>query len=488
MCTTRLLFIPLLILLFGTPAAGQNAFYYGQDLSFVNQMEDCGAEYKRDFDPVDPYALFADLGTNLVRVRLWVDPSWWQEPLNQPDGVRPWYSDFEDVKLTIQRAKDQGMKVLLNFHYSDFWADPGNQLIPRSWLEAANDPEALADSVYNYTLATLNELEAEGLMPELVQVGNETNPGVLVHIPVEDGFGVAETVAEFDDWQRHALIYNAGIQAVRDAGAQSDIQPQIALHWSGISGIDWWIENLTQNGVSDFDIIGFSYYYAWHGESIGTMKSVVESLRSDFPEYDVMALETAYLWSQDYGEIINEPDPQYLPVSPETQLDYMVDYTRAVKSAGGIGVIFWEPAWVDTPCVTPWETGSSHTHVAFFDPYETNFIENGGGNWTNFEFYEDLVSIPENSDEVPAKIALHQNYPNPFNPSTMISYSLDAATDVRLTIYTVQGQTIRTLIKSHQPAGTHQVSFDATGLAGGLYLYQLKTPETSITRKMMLIK
>lgn len=183
------------MLFFGMPAAGQHSFYFGQDLSFVNQMEDCGAVYKRDFEPVDPYKLFVELGTNLVRVRLWVDPSWWQEPLNQPDGVKPWYSDFEDVKLTIQRAKNEGLQVLLNFHYSDFWADPGRQLIPRNWLEAANNPEALADSVYNYTLAILNELEADGLMPGLVQVGNETNPGMLVHIPVEDGFEVAETVA-----------------------------------------------------------------------------------------------------------------------------------------------------------------------------------------------------------------------------------------------------------------------------------------------------
>lgn len=201
-----------------------------------------------------------------------------------------------------------------------------------------------------------------------------------------------------------------------------------------------------------------------------------------------MALETAYLWSQDYGGIINEPDPQFLPVSPETQLEYMVEYTRAVKLAGGIGVIFWEPAWVDTPCVTPWETGSSHTHVAFFDPYETNFIENGGGNWTNPEFYDDLVSTPEDPDGIPVKVELHQNYPNPFNPSTIISFSLEAPTDVSLTIYSVHGQKIRTLVKSHQSAGTHQIRFDASDLASGLYFYQLRTSETSITRKMMFIK
>jgi len=98
-----------------------------------------------------------------------------------------------------------------------------------------------------------------------------------------------------------------------------------------------------------------------------------------------MVAETGYIWStQNFdalGNIVRDPDPQYLPVIPEKQIEYMTDYTRAVMRAGGIGVVFWEPAWVTTPCRTPWGIGTSHDHLVFFDPVNTNFMENGGGRW-----------------------------------------------------------------------------------------------------------
>ena len=102
-------------------------FYFGNDLSYVNQMEDCGAVFKENMGPKDVYQIFADHGTNLVRVRLWVDPTW-QNSLEQPEGVKSQYSDFEDVKETIARSKAAGMGVLLDFQMSDFWADPGKQI------------------------------------------------------------------------------------------------------------------------------------------------------------------------------------------------------------------------------------------------------------------------------------------------------------------------------------------------------------------------
>ncbi|MEX0720367.1 MAG: glycosyl hydrolase 53 family protein [Balneolaceae bacterium] len=377
-------------LIFAATLQAQNQpFYFGNDLSYVNQMEDCGADYKYQGESKDPYEIFAEQGTNLVRVRLGVNPSWWQAPLEQPEGVKPAYSDIEDVKETIQRARENNMEVLLDFHYSDFWADPARQQIPRQWLEVAEDTDALADSIYNYTAEVLTILDEEGLMPNIVQVGNENNSGILYHIPEEDGFETAGSVSSQNNWSRHAQLFNAGIKAVRDVGETASVNPKISLHKAGLSGLEWWYDNIINTGVTDFDIIGFSYYFAWHGESISLLESAVSSISESFPGYEVMALETGYLWSEDYGGIINEPDPEYLPVIPEKQLEYMTDYTRAVMRAGGSGVIFWEPAWVDTPCRTPWITGSSHTHVAFFSPGDYNFMDNGGGRWTNPEFYED---------------------------------------------------------------------------------------------------
>lgn len=372
-------------------------FYFGNDLSYVNQMEDCGAIYREDGQPKDVFEIFADHGTNLVRVRLWNDPSWWQDSLSQPAGVLPHYSDLVDVKKTIARAKAAGMQVMLDMHLSDFWADPGQQLIPRAWLGVAYDIEALKDSVYNYTSQLLTELNNEGLMPEIVKVGNESNGGILRHIPVPDGFEVQSTVS--NSWSRHGQLWNAAIQAIRDVGATASINPKIAIHFSSaLNGQVWNFNNLINSGgVTDFDIMGISYYYGWHQGSIAELKSTVEDLVAAFPSYEIMVAETGYPWSTEnfdqLSNIITEPDPEYLPVSPEKQLEYLVDYTRAVMQGGGKGVIFWEPAWVSTPCTTPWGTGTSHDHVVFFDPENTNFMDNGGGRWTEPEWYADSNAV-----------------------------------------------------------------------------------------------
>ncbi|MEX0843715.1 MAG: glycosyl hydrolase 53 family protein, partial [Balneolaceae bacterium] len=193
-------------------------FYFGNDLSYVNQMEDCGADFKEFGNPKDVYQIYADHGNNLVRVRLWVTPAW-QNSISQPDGVKGQYSDFEDVKETIKRSKEAGMQVLLDFHYSDFWADPGRQVLPNDWYSVGPNEDALADSVYNYTHRVLNKLDTAGLMPEMVQVGNETNRGMMRHRSMNKDYKGQEFLS--DDWSRHAKLFNAGIQAVRDVSAES---------------------------------------------------------------------------------------------------------------------------------------------------------------------------------------------------------------------------------------------------------------------------
>ena len=381
----------LALVIFYAPICLAQSFYFGNDLSYVNQMEDCGAEFKDNGTPKDVYQIFSDRGANLVTVRLWVDPSWWQGPLVQPAGVKSFYNDLEDVKETIRRSKAAGMQVMLGFQYSDFWADPGKQLIPRRWVSVAYNLEALKDSVYNYTTNVLTSLNNEGLMPEFVKVGNETNNGILRHIPEENGYDIMATVS--NSWSRHAQLFNAAIRAVREVGATASINPKIVIHFAGL-GQQGNFRNIMNNGVTDFDIVGISYYYAWHGGSIGQLESAIRNLVTAFPGYDVMVIETGYPWTtrnfDSLGNIVTEPDPDYLPVIPEKQLEYLVDYARAVMKGGGAGVTFWEPAWVSTPCRTPWGVGSSHDHLVYFDPVNTNFMENGGGRWMERHFYEDL--------------------------------------------------------------------------------------------------
>lgn len=366
-------------------------FYFGHDLSYVNMMEDCGAVFKENGVAKDVYKIFADHGTNLVRARLWVDPTW-QNSLQQPAGVKLQYSDLDDVVETFTRSKAYGMKVMLDLHFSDFWADPGRQVIPKRWQQVAYNTTALRDSIKNYVKRVLLYLDSKGIMPEFVKIGNETNIGICVHYTMDQNYNGQQVIS--NDWNRHAQLFNAAIAGVREISANTIIKPKIVLHFAGLDKLEWLYSNIISKGVTDFDIMGFSYYYAWHGGSIKDLGNVIRNLKTKFPKYDVMVVETGYLWStQNFDampNIISTPDPSYLPVIPEKQLEYMVDYTREVMKAGGIGVIFWEPAWVSTPCRTPWGQGSSHDHVAFFSPYDYNFMENGGGKWTHSEFYSNL--------------------------------------------------------------------------------------------------
>ena len=141
----------------GAPlAAAPHAIWLGSDLSYVNEMEDCGAVYRDEGVAKDPYQLFADRGNRLVRLRLWHNPDWTD------------YSTLSDVKRAIRASKAAGMQVLLDIHYSDNWADPGDQVIPKAW-EGLGEAE-LEKAVYDYTYSVISGLAAEGLMPDMVQV------------------------------------------------------------------------------------------------------------------------------------------------------------------------------------------------------------------------------------------------------------------------------------------------------------------------------
>ena len=224
-----------------------STFYRGGDLSYVNEVEDCGAVYYNEQgEEKDPYQIFKAAGTDLVRLRLWHNPDWTD------------YSDFEDVKKAIARAKALDMEVLLDFHYSDDWADPQKQKVPAAWLPIVDNTPALGDSLYNYTFAVLEKLHESGLIPEFVQVGNETNIEIL-----QDPEGEYGQI----NWTRNAFLINKGLQAVRDAATQFDEEIQSFLHIAQPENALWWFEEAQLNGVTDYDWIGISYYPKWsdHG-------------------------------------------------------------------------------------------------------------------------------------------------------------------------------------------------------------------------------
>ena len=243
-------FVLLLLLVSANSIAGQQ-FFFGADQSYVNEMEDCGERYFEGGVEKDVHEIFADHGCNLVRLRLWHTPSWYDQ-LNA--GNR--YSDLGDIKKSIQRVKDAGMQVLLNFHLSDNWADPGKQIVPEAWLPVVDNTELLSDSLYQYISSTLYSLSSDDLLPELVQIGNETNRGILLSPEQNETWQM--------EWPRNAILFNSAIRAVRDFESNENKEIKIALHFAAPSEIEWLAETFTENGVTDYDIIAMSYYWAWH--------------------------------------------------------------------------------------------------------------------------------------------------------------------------------------------------------------------------------
>lgn len=324
--------------------------YLGADLSYVNEMEDCGAVYRKGGKPVDAFALLKMEGGNIVRVRLWNDPTWTR------------YSNLVDVKKTIRRARMQGLQVLLDFHYSDDWADGDKQIPPAAW--ASLDSEAQAKALYGWTREVLAALDREGLMPELVQVGNETNPELM-------GGRKEKPI----DWTRNALLFNAGIRAVADAGAAAAIRPRIMLHIAQPENVEPWFEAAEKAGVKGYDLIGISYYRKWSTRTIAELGETIRRVRGRFKR-DVMLVETAYPFTNEGADAspnLLGPDTliEGYPATPEGQKKYLVDLTRTVVGAGGNGVVYWEPNWVSTKCSTRWGVGSNWENAAWFD-LETN--------------------------------------------------------------------------------------------------------------------
>jgi arabinogalactan endo-1,4-beta-galactosidase len=325
-------------------------FYYGADLSYVNEMEDCGATYL-DANNItkDPYIIFKEAGTNLVRVRLWHNSTWTN------------YSNYNDVKKTIQRAKAQGMKVLLDFHYSDTWTDPSKQEIPSAWLYAIDDTEVLGNLLYDYTYETLNKLSASNLLPDMVQVGNEINPMILQQ---------SELVWPID-WARNASLINKGIKAVRDISEAKNKPIGVMLHIAQPENAIWWFEQATQNGVTDYDWIGLSYYPIWSTYKLNNVGVAFSSLINTYNKR-LMVVETAYPFTLTNADSANNilNDSALIggyPATQEGQLNYLNQLKTVVKNAGGEGVIYWEPAWVSTGCSTLWGQGSHWDNATLFD-------------------------------------------------------------------------------------------------------------------------
>lgn len=342
----------------GEPLA-PTSLVMGADMSYVNQILDHGGMYRENGVETNPYKIFADKGTDVVRFRLFHDPQWIKEAYDNPE--KPLYHDLDDVTLGIQRAKNQGMKVLIDFHYSDIWADPANQEVPEAWVGESFD--AVVDSIYEYTYKTLKSLNDQGLLPEMVQIGNETNSG-MVH-----PYGA---VYEDATWQELGELINSGINAVRDIERESGQEILVMLHIAQPENVGYWFDQITTAGaVDDFEIVGFSYYTPYSEVSLQEISDYVETFKNDYNR-EVMILETAYPWTlegaDDYGNIFyTESLVEGYPATQEGQREFMIELITEMKEGGGSGVFYWEPAWITSNLQDLWGTGSSWENNALFD-------------------------------------------------------------------------------------------------------------------------
>lgn len=342
-------------------------FAMGVDLSYANQIEDHGGVYRDSSLVRDPFRIMKDHGANLVRVRLWNNPQW-VKTIYGSDQT-PLYSGFADVLKTIQRAKSAGMAVNLTFQYSDTWADPGTQKPPLVW-ENITSLQVLKDSVYNYTFQVMSKLNAKGLMPEMVQIGNETNCGMMM-TGTKAGFPNLDGCN--NHWQELGSVINSGIKAVRDVAAQSAVKTKVALHIADPKNVDWWFGKITTSGaVSDFDIIGMSYYPLWHTTvAFGDLPALITKLKNTYNK-KVMIVETSYPWTADYSDSYGNQFGGQTPLSgypftKDGQKKYLTDLSQNMINAGGTGVMYWEPDWISSQMKDPWGTGSSMENCTFFD-------------------------------------------------------------------------------------------------------------------------
>ncbi len=346
------------------PVVTQDTFRYetsklvmGADLSYVNAIEENGGTFYDSLGKkTDPFVFLHDKGANLVRVRLWHNPAWQN---NLYGSIK--YSHLTDVTKTIKRAKDAGMSVLLDLHYSDNWADPAKQETPKAWLNL--NLQTLKDSIYNYTTKVLNHLKSQNLTPEYIQIGNENNGGMCHPVGKITG----------NNYGNFGQLLASGISAVRNFSSNSSIKPKIILHVAQLQNSDWWANGVTsQAGITDFDILGLSHYFLWSTVSKNTdITKTISDLTTKYKK-KVMIVETAYPWTSQsadgYNNIISGQNAvDGYPVTKEGQLKYMTDLTQAMISGGGVGMIYWEPCWITSNLKDQWNTGSSWENNTFFD-------------------------------------------------------------------------------------------------------------------------
>lgn len=283
-------------------------FAKGADISWLTQMESQGINfYDSAGTNQDCMVILKNIGMNAIRLRAWVNPS---------NG----WSNTQDVIAKAIRAKNLGMKIMIDFHYSDVWADPGHQTKPAVW--ANENFAALQSSVYNYTVIVLDSLKANGVTPAWVQVGNETDNGMLW----PDGQATV-------NMSNFASLINSGYNAVKAV----DTSMKVIVHIS--SGYNnnlfrWMFDGLTSNGTK-FDIIGMSLYPSYSPGGTASWSSVNTQCLANMN--DMVSRYNKPVMIAEVGMPFSDP------ATSQSFLTDIISKTKSIAGGMGLGVFYWEP-------------------------------------------------------------------------------------------------------------------------------------------------
>lgn len=335
-------------------------FIFGMDASSVIALEDSGVKYY-DFagNEEDVFKVLAASGITHIRVRIW------NHPYNMAGkGYGGGNNDIEKAVKIGQRATKYGMKLIANFHYSDFWADPGKQMVPVAW--AGMEIEEKTEALYNYTRDCLVKLKDAGVDVGMVQVGNETN-----------GRMCGEKT-----WFNIQYLMQAGAKATRE------IYPDalVALHFANPEKADSYATYAKKMDYYkvDYDVFASSYYPYWHG-TLENLANVLTDIANTYNK-KVMVMETSYAYTAEdtdfYGNTISDGGAiiKSYPFTVQGQANNVIDITDTLvnKTPAGIGVVYWEGTWISVGTESweknneKWETFGSGWASSYAKTYDAN--------------------------------------------------------------------------------------------------------------------
>ena len=329
-------------------------FILGMDASCVPSLEAGGVKYyNKEGQEQDVFEILAENGINYIRVRVWNHPY-----DRDGNGYGGGNCDIENALEIGKRATRYGMKLLVDFHYSDFWADPGKQMAPLDWKDMNIEEKTVA--LYQFTCESLTKLKDAGVDVGMVQIGNETNGGLA-----------GETA-----WENMAKLFSAGARAVRDTLPEA----LVAVHFTNPEkpgAYEYYGQQLDAFGV-DYDVFATSYYPLWHG-TLENLQKVLTHIHETYGK-QVLVAETAHPYTSadlDFHPNTVTADSQTpYPKTVEGQAAWVQDVANAVSQIGGMGVFYWEGTWIGAGGSTYeenrtlWETYGSGWASSFAGAYD----------------------------------------------------------------------------------------------------------------------